>query len=629
MIRVTQSIFVVITFVFLLISCGGGDSDSNDDGGQQQATGIEISGAILAPSNSIALLDRDIPAFQATLDFVIPPAWSAITGLTPVANAVVELIRIDDDGGQVGGILETTTSDSSGTYTLELPVGVGFAANLIVQIKDSANQPVLRAVVSGETVNVDPVSEFILETLINEPGVVMANININSVQDLVNQAGALNLDFTTAMTLEDANTAIATSDDVNQLVDNEVAAVANTALIVGAWGGDNETFLLALYSNGLYVHWQDCTDTSDGVGVEYGTYDYDGTTFSATPAFDQNGGCGLSEWLSFTVTADDTELSYENGNDQGTISRVNGGPDSIVGGWDVRNSALEPMAIVFFEDGSYIQYEAPNNDDDVCALGGVEYGSYTFDGSVISGSITVDNNNDCGLGEGPGPFTLAGVTVSNNQLSFDDESVDFARVEISQSDFAGSGGNSDPGETVLGVIPDAFISVDGLADDWANVPAVVVDPVGDQNGNTSTDLVSLKAAKDFTMFYLLMETSGNIAFPHTPAELRSIYDVGIYFFSDGNCTNLINGDDSSIVAYNHTTSSGENTAGLGTLNPGIQAATTTAAGTNFLETAFSLSEFPSNAQSMDFIPMILVDHQGGGSTIYDEQLSSCYQVPTF
>lgn len=92
---------------------------------------------------------------------------AAITGLEPVTGATVELIRIDDEGNQVGDVLASTVTSISGDYTLTLPVGVDLSGDLIVRIT-GAGDTELRAQVVEQTVNISPVSEFILRKFISD-----------------------------------------------------------------------------------------------------------------------------------------------------------------------------------------------------------------------------------------------------------------------------------------------------------------------------------------------------------------------------------------------------------------------------------------------------------------------------
>lgn len=171
------------------------------------------------------------------------------------------------------------------------------------------------------------------------------------------------------------------------------------------------------------------------------------------------------------------------------------------------------------------------------------------------------------------------------------------------------------------------ISIDGDASDWLAVETIFSDPVGDQNGNSSTDLVSFKAAYNADTFYLLMETSGSIAFPHTPTAEYSHYEVGLHFFTDLQCSEPVT-DSNFIIANNFTSGLGENFHSLDDYIAPINPQDTVfAASTNYLETSFTMASFPENAQSMDFNPYI---QSGPPYTQHDnaqDQDSICYVVP--
>lgn len=116
---------------------------------------------------------------QRLLKFFIGDAVAAITGLKPVEGALVELIRIDNSGAQVGGVLASTNTSTNGKYILPLPTGVDLAGNLVVRITGGGKE--IRSQVVDQEVNISPVSEFILRKFIEnetdlqvlEPGAVV------------------------------------------------------------------------------------------------------------------------------------------------------------------------------------------------------------------------------------------------------------------------------------------------------------------------------------------------------------------------------------------------------------------------------------------------------------------------
>ncbi len=191
-----------------------------------------------------------------------------------------------------------------------------------------------------------------------------------------------------------------------------------------------ELGMLVFYPNGFYIHWQgepensNCTDANHPLGgVEYGTYSYDGTTFTSTQLHDDNSDCGLTTWGSISMTVmSNGDLLVDDGASPFTLARMDSVADSIVGAWDIGGSMDSPSALVFFANGSYMQYQIPDNNDPNCTTGtgGTEYGTYSFDGTSLTATSIVDENGDCaGLTSEVNTATSSsGVSVTEDILSF-------------------------------------------------------------------------------------------------------------------------------------------------------------------------------------------------------------------
>ena len=169
----------------------------------------------------------------------------------------------------------------------------------------------------------------------------------------------------------------------------------------------------------------------------------------------------------------------------------------------------------------------------------------------------------------------------------------------------------------------ASITVDGSAEDWTNVSAMIVDASGDQNGNSSTDLISLRAVRSGDQLVLLMETDGAIALPHTPAQGNSDYSVGIHFHEDPQCLTQL--------GYYITGSFGQNNHRLDNHIDGETYSTEVAYQSSFLETSFSISLLPSGIRYVTFNPSIGSYSQSGEPTTHDDFENAvgliCYQIP--
>src|SRR5699024_7860273 len=107
-----------------------------------------ISGVASAPAGAVAHYTTP-NTFEVALNFFVPQAAAAITGLKPTEGATVELIRVGDDGNQVGDVLATAKTSITGDYTLNLPQNVNLAGSLVVRITGQ-NSTTLRAQVVQE-----------------------------------------------------------------------------------------------------------------------------------------------------------------------------------------------------------------------------------------------------------------------------------------------------------------------------------------------------------------------------------------------------------------------------------------------------------------------------------------------
>lgn len=147
---------------------------------------------------------------------------AAITGLEPVRGATVDLIRIDDEGNQVGLVLATTVTSITGDYTLTLPIGVDLSGDLIVRITGASDNE-LRAQVVEETVNISPVSEFILRKFIAD-GADLGALETSAVVKLSGQVEEF--DLTAGSDLSAMFEQLEAS--VGQFVESQIAVIEAT-----------------------------------------------------------------------------------------------------------------------------------------------------------------------------------------------------------------------------------------------------------------------------------------------------------------------------------------------------------------------------------------------------------------
>lgn len=261
---------VVLFVLFLCLGLNGcsgsgssGDSYTPPPSNTPDPTpaGITISGNASAPGGSVARLENNRSVLQLAVDYVIRPGYAAIIGLQPVAGATVQLIRIDDNGNQVGDVLASTVTSLTGDYSLQLPSGVPLAANLVVRI--TGNNVSMGALVVDQTVNINPISEFVRQKFVDAENLVLANLPFGEVIALQGRAAEFDLvadaDLTALLERLEA--------DLGDLMETEIAVIGSVpdtgnaaAAAAGVWSAvdiqlgfdDNEAETYGTFNMGLF-----------------------------------------------------------------------------------------------------------------------------------------------------------------------------------------------------------------------------------------------------------------------------------------------------------------------------------------------------------------------------------------
>lgn len=192
-------------------ACGGGGGGGTPPPAASAQT--IVSGAVQAPGGLVAF-SREQGALERVADLFTSSAYAAVSGLSSVPDGTsVQLVRLNDNG-TVGATLATTTT-SGGRHSFNLTsLGLSVASDLAVRVLNPGTGVQMRAFVTGETVNLDPISEtavrMILEEIAIPPGTALSSFTPQELRDLV---GALDLLTTTnqaaaGLTIENTVTAI-------------------------------------------------------------------------------------------------------------------------------------------------------------------------------------------------------------------------------------------------------------------------------------------------------------------------------------------------------------------------------------------------------------------------------------
>lgn len=447
---INRSKILIFLLFTALVGCGGGGGDSAPP---PPPTVTTISGVVSAPATTVAQYEKQ-NVMRMLASLLISDLHAAITGLTPVTSATVELIRINASGVQVGAVLETTTTNAvTGEYSLDYDGTL--SSDLVVQVTGSSGVP-MRALAVSETTDINPVTEYVMQQILDSinsssGAITLSSVTETSVDDLISFVESLDITFTGTETVEETKTAI----------DSVAASEMDDKVAEGLYTIDlNGKTASSVISTNF------CTDGTTG-GWDY-TFTNTGMTMFGSDSFNSDGAgnCAIGADETMTLTHADViatdDIPFNCGNDHvcnfsdlnkvitgvdgdsrnftSTYSHIPGtntilyvksasdgtsyteiitliggasgggsGPvvdTSIVGAWDFGHNTINmPGMVVFYENGFYIHYEADNTGG--CSVG-VEYGTYTYDGTTLNATQTVDNNGLCGLTETPFNVTITG-----------------------------------------------------------------------------------------------------------------------------------------------------------------------------------------------------------------------------
>lgn len=212
---------LALASVLALTACGGGGG-SGGGNGDPEPTGTTVSGKAEAPTSYTASLQPKPSFMMAAIDYVLPAAHAGFTGLEPVTGATVELIRIDDDGEQVGDVLASTVTSVTGEYELRLPEGVSLAGNLILRITGASGT--LSAMVVEEEVDINPVSQYVLDKFVDDENLVLEDLPLGSIINLTGRIEEFDLTASPDAQIEDMLAQL--EETVGSLADSAVELAA-------------------------------------------------------------------------------------------------------------------------------------------------------------------------------------------------------------------------------------------------------------------------------------------------------------------------------------------------------------------------------------------------------------------
>jgi len=333
------SLCSLITLSVLITGCG---SSSDDPIVSQEQ---KITGKVLLPENQIALFQ--LPSFQQDLaDFILSPAAAATTGLTPVNNALIELVLVNNSFQVIGAVIASTTSDANGEFLLSVDENFEFTSSHILRVK-ADNGVELRAFISSNNVTIDPISEYLVQQLSSSSKTLdsISKTEITALEETLNNTD-IDLTFADSTTLANTITLIDTSLG-EKIKQKFVELGIETAADPGGDGNQSSNVKPIANSqnvsidedNSLAIILTASDEDGDALTFEFTNPEHGNLTGTApnlsyTPAINYN---GLDEFT-FTVS-DGTDIS-EASNIKITVNAVDDLPTALSQSVILENSSF-------------------------------------------------------------------------------------------------------------------------------------------------------------------------------------------------------------------------------------------------------------------------------------------------
>lgn len=192
-----QRFLIILFFAGLLLSCGGG----GDGGGTPSVPMTQIGGVVVAPSGTLAkATSQGLLRWFASLIGFPDDAAAQAKNLSPVQNARVFLLNVDNFGNPIGSPLAVSTTDADGAFVFSVPKDTNLsptASTLTVIQAAMGNAPGPVAIGTAGVLNVPAVQSLMLVDPAGELGtrrIIAAGIsNFSTVSGAAAVAGYVGL----------------------------------------------------------------------------------------------------------------------------------------------------------------------------------------------------------------------------------------------------------------------------------------------------------------------------------------------------------------------------------------------------------------------------------------------------
>lgn len=291
-------------FGLLLIIGTGCNSGGNDTATPAKPSTTTYTGSVSAPGGAIAQLKSHSVVSRMLAMVFGAELQAAISGMTGVPDATVELIQIDDDGNQVGDVIETATTDSSGKYSLTSSASP--SSDLVLRVLTAS--ATVRAFATSSSIDISPVSEYLVEkiltTVASSASITLNNFNNTELDLLMAYLNDLSVFLSPASVAASLSTLDSAASGSG--IDSEIGLYSPDGLMLaGTWYvqsitgpntcgdpvgvvQDSGTFSITQSGDSYVVHMSDLTTDTvrlsgyKVIDIDLSTYPQDGGTVTET-----------------------------------------------------------------------------------------------------------------------------------------------------------------------------------------------------------------------------------------------------------------------------------------------------------------------------------------------------------
>lgn len=224
---------LAVSIVSTLTACGGSDNNNPpaDPPADPPANTVSLTGSVSAVNGQVAFHQ---PAFSEKMLAMIvgKSSQAGVEGESPVgAGITIELVEVDASGNQVGDVIASGVTDSSGNYLIEAPEG--FIPGPQYVLRAVAGSVSLEARVDSLTPDVNSISD-VASNVISGNAMDLTALTVEEIEEITAAVSDVIEDTSVSATgVEDYRTAVVTATAEDESVSNVISSTTAGGEICG------------------------------------------------------------------------------------------------------------------------------------------------------------------------------------------------------------------------------------------------------------------------------------------------------------------------------------------------------------------------------------------------------------